>query len=620
MKFLSLILCVSLILSGCASGSGATVATVTPSEAATTPTAKEVAVKSEDAPAFTNRDMDTSFSETDSILIAFDGSAISCYSNSVTISGNTVTIQKEGTYLLRGALQDGSIVVDAGKNDKIQLVLEGVSLHSESSAPIYIHQADKVFVTLAPDSENKLSNGGSFTPDGDTNIDAVIFSKDDLTLNGSGTLSITSPGGHGIVSKDSLRITGGTYVIDAASHGLSGQDEICIAAASFTITSGKDGIHSEDSEEGGSVYLESGTYRITADGDGISASGSCSIVDGDYQITTGGGSENAPQRTTNMGFFRGNGNGEPPADARTSATQKPEPPQNFPEGGGNPRGGKAPDRTHRLPGNGMEDIPPEETTDSVSTKGIKAGNLTIDGGSFVIDTVDDGLHADGSLTLRGGTLEIASGDDGIHADDTVTILSGSVNITRSYEGIEGQHVEIASGNITLTATDDGLNAAGGRDGSGIGRRNDTFSQSGDTPSILISGGRVDITAYGDGIDANGTLEITGGDVTVSGPTYGDTSVLDYDRSGTISGGTFIGTGATFMAQTFSDGTQGAVCTNVGSQSAGTEIALKTGSGAVILSHTPKLDFEIVILSAPGIQPGETYTLCIGNTEQSITAK
>lgn len=129
----------------------------------------------------------------------------------------------------------------------------------------------------------------------------------------------------------------------------------------------------------------------------------------------------------------------------------------------------------------------------------------------------------------------------------MTIVSGAIHITESYEGIEGQHVVIQGGEITLTATDDGLNAAGGIDGSGFGKRGDTFAQSGETPSIVISGGSVDVTAFGDGIDANGTLEITGGTVTVSGPAYGDTSVLDYDISGTITGGTFIGTGASSMA-------------------------------------------------------------------------
>lgn len=198
------------------------------------------------------------------------------------------------------------------------------------------------------------------------------------------------------------------------------------------------------------------------------------------------------------------------------------------------------------------------------------------------------------------------------------MFEGSIHINESYEGIEGQHIQIQGGEVTLAATDDGLNAAGGMDGSGFGRRDD--SQSGDTPSILISGGSVRIQSGGDGMDANGTLEITGGDVTVTGPTYGDTSVLDFDRSGRISGGTFLGTGAAGMTQTFSSSTQGVVSVNAGTQAAGTNITLTDSSGQVILSHTPELDFAVVILSTPDIQPGERYTLTIGTSTETVTAK
>lgn len=456
-----------------------------------------------------------------------------------------------------------------------------------------------------------------------TNVDAVIFSKEDLTLNGTGTLTITSPGGHGVVSKDSLKITGGTYAIDAEAHGLCGKDEVSIADGTFDIIAGKDGIHAENSEDAelGRVYLENGTYRINAEGDGISASGSCRIVDGDYAITTGGGSENAQKPASNPGFGRGQKDGGIPAGGKPQFDS-----QDFPERGAGGKGGMGGNKgMERIdppqePAGGQE---PEATTaeaDTVSTKGIKAKSLTIEGGTFAIDSADDGLHTNGNLTLRGGTLEIASGDDGIHADETVTIVSGAIHITESYEGIEGQHVVIQGGEITLTATDDGLNAAGGMDGSGFGKRGDTFAQSGETPSIVISGGSVDVTAFGDGIDANGTLEITGGTVTVSGPTYGDTSVLDYDISGTITGGTFIGTGASSMTQNFSGSTQGVICVNVGAQNAGTNITLTDHNGTVVLSHTPALDYEIVIMSSPSIQSGESYTLNVGGSTQVSTAK
>lgn len=612
----SLAVCACMLLTGCAQASeAAAVATATETVSITTPVGETA--QTEETAVFTARDLDASYEEADCIPIVLDGDEILCDSSTVAVSGTTATIQKAGTYLLSGTLTDGSIVVDADKADKIQLVLNGVSIHSEASAAIFVRQADKVFVTLAEKTENSLSNGGSFTPDGDTNVDAVLFSKEDLTLNGAGALSVTSPGGHGIVSKDSLRITAGAYAMDVSAHGLCGKDEVSIADGTFDIVAGKDGIHGENSEDtaGGTVYIEGGEYRITAGGDGISASGSCRILDGNYIITAGGGSEDAQQHTANQLFDKGQRGGGRSADAMSPATRQGSQTQNFPERGA---GGKG--RGIMNPEPAEETAAPSEEADAVSTKGIKAADLTIDGGTFRIDSADDGLHCNGDLMIRGGIMEIASGDDGIHADETVTISSGSINITESYEGIEGLHVRLLGGEITLTATDDGVNAAGGMDGSGFGRRGDTFTQSGDTPSVIISGGTVDITASADGIDANGTVEITGGTVTVCGPVRGDTSILDYDITCTISGGTFIGTGASAMAQTFSNSTQGVVSVNAGSQSAGTEVTLTDSGGNVILSHTPELDFEVIILSAPAIQTGESYTLRMGSAAQTFTAK
>ena len=200
------------------------------------------------------------------------------------------------------------------------------------------------------------------------------------------------------------------------------------------------------------------------------------------------------------------------------------------------------------------------------------------------------------------------------------VFAGSITITESYEGIEGLHVCISGGNIALTASDDGLNAAGGMDGSGFGRRTDTFTQSADTPSIVISGGNVRIMASADGIDANGSLEITGGEVTVCGPIQGDTSVLDYDQSGVITGGTFIGTGASAMAQTFSGSKQGVISVNAGTQKAGTKITLTGSDGRLLLSYTPEQDFQVVILSAPDIRQGESYSLTIGDQSGTFTAQ
>lgn len=595
-SLLYLLLATALLISGC-SNRGNVIDVVADSTTSNT----SVQINSSDI--FSDRDYEVGFDESKSAIITLNGDSAECSSNAVQINGTTVTIIDEGTYILSGTLNDGMIIVNSEKTDKTQLVLNGVTIHSETSAPIYILQSDKVFITMAPDSVNTLSNGGTFTAIDENNIDAVIFSKEDITLNGSGTLTITSPAGHGIVSKDSLTITSGTYDISSASHALAGKDDVCIANAAFTITSGKDGIHAENADDAskGFVYIESGTFEINAEGDGISASAHMQIQGGSFDIITGGGSVNAAKQTSDSWG-------------------------NFMGGGRHPDG----NRDHGSKGNTTST---ETTDDSTSIKGIKtAGDLVINGGTFTIDSADDAVHSNTNITVGGGTFEIASGDDAFHADETLTITSGTINITESYEGLEGLHIDVSGGDITLIASDDGLNAAGGTDQSGFGgmRGNDQFGggrlngmggmgSGNSSGSITISGGTIHVTASGDGIDANGTLTISGGYTTVCGPTKGDTATLDYDVSAVITGGTFIGTGASGMAQTFSDSEQGVVAVSVGNQSAGTQITLTDSNGNVIISHTPDLSYGVVILSSPDIIKGETYTITVGSASGDFAA-
>ncbi len=192
-------------------------------------------------------------------------------------------------------------------------------------------------------------------------------------------------------------------------------------------------------------------------------------------------------------------------------------------------------------------------------------------------------------------------------------------LSLAYKGLEGLHVVISGGDICLIFGDDGINAAGGNDASGTdGGRDGMFGDHGGVDSsssdgtILISGGNLYIHASGDGIDANGTLEISGGYTVVVGPTQGDTATLDYDIRATISGGIFIGTGTSGMAQTFSDSTQGVIAVNAGQRAAGTLITLTDQKGNTVMSYTSELDFNVVILSSPDIISGDTYTITIGS--------
>lgn len=518
---------------------------------------------------FTNRDYDTSFDSNGSINIYLNKTSISCNSNKVEIEGTTVKIKDEGTYIISGQLDNGKIIVEAEESDKPQLVFDGVKITNSSFAPLYIIESDKVFITLVEGSTNELVNNGSFVQIDSNNVDGAIFSKQDLTINGKGVLNVKSSYGHGIVCKDDLVFTSGTYSIDALNHGIDANDSVRMNDTTLHISSGKDGIHCENDDDTalGYIFISNGIYEINAKDDGISSSSSIQIEDGTFNIKTG---------------------------------------SNY-------------------------------TTDNTSLKAIKAtSSMMFNGGTFEIDSYDDAIHSNNSIIINGGAFSITTNDDGFHADETLSINNGSIDIKKSYEGLEALTINVTGGTINIVASDDGINAAGGTDSSGYGNDNmpgygggkggrpgDNFGGNSNSSSngyIEISGGNINIKASGDGIDANGSLLISGGIVRVCGPTTGDTAVLDYDKTGIISGGEFYGTGASMMAQSLSGSGQGVIGINVGNKSAGTSIIVKNSSGEEVATITPELSYQIVIISNPKIVKGDSYTVTIGSSSSKVTAK
>lgn len=601
-KAVALLLALTVLLAGCGVlepvDSTASTGTSAGETAPTGPVMVDFAQT--DGDMFTERDERTAYTEQSSAVISLNGDSVSCNSNKVSVSGTTVTISGEGTYILRGTLNDGMIVVNAGEQDKPQIVLDGASVTSGTSAALYVLQADKVFVTLAEGTENTLANGGSFTAIDENNIDGAVFSKQDLTFNGSGSLTINSPTGHGIVCKDDLVITGGRYTVNSASHGLDANDSVRIKNGSFSIDAGKDGIHAEDADNPatGFVYVSGGTMDIEAEGDGISAALYAQIENGQIDVLAGGGYENGESHSSGgFGDFMGGGMGP---------------------GGMLPGGHRPGERT----------VEATTTDDSgTSMKGLKAdGGILISNGTLNMDSADDGIHSNAAVTINGGTMTIASGDDGIHGETELTITAGTIEITESYEGLEAQNMLVSGGKITLKATDDGLNAAGGVDSSGAGGRDQMFG--GGRPggmggagngSIVITGGELYVQASGDGMDANGYLEITGGYTVVCGPNQGDTATLDYDTSATISGGVFIGTGASGMAQSFSANTQGVIAVRADGQPAGVKITVSDSDGKELVSYQPELAFSVVIFSTPELVSGQSYRVTVGDIEGDIAA-
>ncbi len=631
MKKICALLCAATLmgsLSACVAASAiSTTKNNTETEATATATSSGQLDTSE---MFTDRDKEIGYDDTSAVSIELSDSSASCDSRNVTIDGSTITITQEGTYVLSGNLSDGQIVVDADAA-KVQLVLNGVDITKKSSSAIYVKSADKVFVTLADGTENKLTTSGTFETDDDNNIDAVIFSKEDITLNGKGSLTVSTEDGNGITSKDDLIITSGTYNITASGHGLEGKDSVRIADGTITITAGKDGIHSDNTEDAGKgfVYISGGKLDITSTGDGIDASNVVQVDDGEVNIVAGGGSANST-KTHNMGLGGGNEGERPSGDM--PGGEKPsgnmpggEKPSGDMPGGNESESEKSGDENSENDTNSTgnstsdnksvstdknadTDNSTSDSSDTVSTKGIKAdNNLYINGGTFNVDSADDSFHTNMAMTVSGGTFTISSGDDAMHADGVLLVSDGSIDISKSYEGLEGITVTVDGGDIKIVSSDDGINAAG----------DDTSVSS----LIEINGGTVYVNAEGDGIDSNGDIKINGGELTIDGPANDGNSAIDIGdgANGYINGGTVIAIGCAGMVEEFDTSSEQAMINvQVSDDNISGEVVLTDSDGNEIISYTPAKSYDCVQISSSMLKTGETYTLKAGDTTTSIS--
>lgn len=452
------------------------------------------------------------------------------------VSGGTVTISSGGTYRLGGTMDDGQVLVDAGKEDEITLILDGLSISSSTSSAICGIQSGQITIWLEEGTENTVSDAVSYVygQEGGDEPDAAIFSKDDLVLAGSGSLTVNGNYQNGIKGKDDVAVRSGTYRIEAVNDAIRGKDSVEIEGGTFTIAAGGDGIQSNND----------------ADLEGI-LNGSLAEYEKGYVKISGG----------------------------------------------------------------SLDI-------TAGKKGILAVTLVdIQGGEIRIESGDDAVHSNGDITVLGGTLNLSSGDDAVHGDNHVAVKGGTITVEKSYEGIEGLMIDIEGGLITVKSEDDGLNAAGGNDSSGnTSRWGDNPFSSTEGAYIKITGGELIVDAGGDGIDSNGDLFMEGGNVRVEGPVSDGNGTLDFNGTGTISGGTFIGTGSAGMLQAFSaESVQPVIVVYYGeSQSAGTAVTVLDSSQKEIASVSPAKGFTALIFSSPELKDGDTYQIQTGEDSVEIT--
>ena len=474
--------------------------------------------------------------------------------NGVNISGNNIYINYSGTYELTGTLTEGKIVVSIKDKGSVKLILNGVDITS-STLPLYIENTSDTTIILNSDTENILTDSNKVRDE-----DGVIYSKDDLIIEGTGTLKINSNYADGIVSKDTLTIKDGTYIINSNDDAIRGKDSLAIENGVFNITSKGDGLKSTNDEDIslGYIVIKNGEFNITSDTDAIQGETSVTIENGVFNIITGGGSDNS---STNSKGMWGN----------------------------------------------------TTTTDEVSAKGIKGLDITIENGTFNLNTSDDAIHSNSTINIKNGTFNIASGDDGIHADTSITIDNGTFNIEKSYEGIESANITLNDGEYHIVSSDDGINIAGGNDESSMGRPGANNMTTSNNQKLTINKGYVYVDATGDGLDANGSIYINGGTVIVNGPTNDGNGALDYDSECIIKGGTLISAGSSGMLQTPSTSSSINTLSIVFDSSVNGIIHIEDESGNEVLTFKPSKTIKSLVFSSSLLKLNSTYKVYINGT-------
>jgi len=542
-----------------------------------TSTASEKSIKiTSDMIVYDKNDYYTDWKSENPSYIELKGSTATINGTGAEVSGSKVTISKAGVYAISGKLNDGQIIVNAQDKGTVKLVLNSAEINSSNSSAIYVQNAEKAIISLVEGTQNSISDGKKYSTSSDDEPNSAIFSKADLTINGTGTLNVSGNFNDGITSKDELRITGGNIAVNSADDAITGKDMVLIKDGKISIQSTGDGIKATNDTDTtkGFIAIQGGTFEVKAGMDGLQAETSILVTDGKFDITTGGGSAKAVAKTND------NMQGPMGKQGQNNQTQT-------------------------------------QTTETDSMKGIKAASdITIQGGTFNIDSADDSIHSSNSIDVVKGTFSLTSGDDGIHSDKTLVIEGGSVDIKKSYEGIESSEITISGGENHVVSSDDGINVSGGNDGSAVNGRpgQNNFSAATDG-KLNINGGYLYVEANGDGLDSNGSINMTDGTVVVNGPTANNNGALDYNGTFEISGGTLIAAGSSGMAQAPSeDSKQNSISMTFSqNQQAGTMVSVQDSTGKVIASFAPKKQYQSLVISSPDVKKDAKYTLSTGGT-------
>jgi hypothetical protein len=550
---------------------------------------------------YTDRDQRTTYNEDEATIIAFTGASATVDGEGASVDGGKITITQEGTYIVSGTLENGQLCVNVADNEKVQVVLDGASIHNESGAALYVEQADKCFITLAEGSENTLTDSENYSIEEDEDEpNAALFSKDNLTLNGSGTLNVTGSYKHGIYSKDNLVITGGTYNVEAQTDGIRGKDSLKILDGTFNVKAGQDCLKSskDTSNTKGFVSIDGGTFTLNAGDDAIHGETYLRVAGGTIEV------ESCNEGLEAMVVQVDEGNVHVVASDDGINASAPSASSESADGAANAK----PDG--------------ENASDSDSGKQEKA----FDGER---PDVEGSAPADAGKTLDSANSNGKAPNDGFSEDgeeppalpDSISAVDENNNEVPP--NAPGQDKQQNSSTDEAEGLDQGKPSPGASTGGSKPDGNAGFGAGGpddgnDNCKIIINGGTITIEAKGDAIDSNGSLELNGGTVYTTGPTSNGDGALDYATSAACNGGTALLAGSSGMAQSFSEGSQAFAFARV-SGSAGQAITLLDKSGNTLATYTPTAAFETVVVTSPSLEDGQIYTLKVGQTSTEITA-
>ena len=595
----------------------------------------EDAQQNSDSVYFTTNDQNGNWDTSGATVITLTGDGVTISGKGAyTVDGNVV-ITNAGYYVVSGTLTDGYISVDAYNSSKVFIMLDGAEINCSDDACIRVDQAEKVFLTLAEGSQNTLTSGSAYCTEAlNDGTDGAIYAHDDLTINGSGTLTVTAQYRHGIAAKDDLVITGGTITVTAEADAIHANDSLRIKEATITADAGDDGLITSNEEENGYFYIESGTLDITASDDAIHTTGDITFAGGSVTIDAGDDGVHS-------------------------------------------------DSTIYIQGGTIliEDC----------YEGIEALNIDVSGGDVTVYPQDDGLNANGGSgdMFGGGGMGGMGGPGGGHGGGPGGGQSGDSGSGEQMGGMGGpagghggrpggdQSGDSGSGEQMsgmpdgeMPARPDAESADGEmpaqpdaestdgemptppdmgstRDGqmppdmgstesgqmpsdmnSGQDNAQTTADTSGSESYIKISGGTITIINEtgndADGLDSNGDILISGGTVYISLVGTGSNNAVDYgSESGgvaEISGGTIIACGASSMAEAFdTSSTQASILYNTSATvEAGTTLAIEDVDGNVLISWDVPCSFSSALISCPEMQVGGTYTVVFGDNAEEIT--